>query len=268
MKKIETTSEAIILFVVWGSAHLQKLIQKIKDGAYPKIPMHLLTDRKSIIGDENFFEVIHRTDFEFNNHLRKSEMYKAFPKDEKTILFLDIDTTVLADISFGFEKARKHGMAISPATQYSLQDYRVFDQVMKQENILPQGQIAYNSGVIFFHLTSEVKDVMAEWHSLCSKYRDQYTSDQSFLTLAMEKRSFNPYTLSTSYNHRAFGELICGKVIIWHSRLPVPAQLNHERDPFYWKIKSGYLSRHFPKNVGLSLKIKAWMQYWLDRLIH
>ena len=47
------------------------------------------------------------------------------------------------------------------------------------------------------------------------KYQDKVWNEQPYLSLAMELLNFNPYTLSPSFNHRAFGELISGPIRIW-----------------------------------------------------
>ena len=47
--------------------------------------------------------------------------------------------------------------------------------------------------------------------------------------LALEKLGFRPYALSPAYNFRGHGELISGKVRIWHSHEKVPPDLNAEK---------------------------------------
>src|SRR5207244_12029532 len=77
---------------------------------------------------------------------RKTEFFLCLPEQIETALLLDADTRVIGDVSLGFEKAEKHGIAMVPAPHYSLADYRDFRQVMLKEGVTPLGQITYTSG--------------------------------------------------------------------------------------------------------------------------
>ena len=61
-------------------------------------------------------------------------------------------------------------------------------------------------------------------------------SDQPHLSLAMEMAGFNPYTLSPSFNHRGFGELVSGDVRVWHSAADPPGDAH--------RLARGYLHRY------------------------
>ena len=54
--------------------------------------------------------------------------------------------------------------------------------------------------------------------------QDKAWGDQPFISYAMERLGFNPYTLAPSYNYRGFGELASGSIRIWHSRNPAPPE--------------------------------------------
>ena len=100
---------------------------------------------------------------------------------------------------------------------------------MAIEKIPCKGQIQYNTGVIFFRLSDDVKIVFQRWLELGYKYRDSFGNDQPFFTLAMEMFDLNPYTLSPSYNYRGFGDSISGTVKIWHSHGQMPPDINEIR---------------------------------------
>jgi hypothetical protein len=72
-------------------------------------------------------------------------------------------------------------------------------------------------------------------------------SDQTYLSLAMELRGFNPYTLSPSFNYRAFGELISGSIRIWHSYEPVPKNAA--------SLEKGYLHRYEKGKLVKAVKV-------------
>jgi hypothetical protein len=161
-----------------------------------------------------------------------------------TLLFLDVDTRVVGDISLGFDKAERHGIAMAQAPHYSLDYFKSFSVVMREEGLEPRGQLLYNSGVIFFRLEERVLKVWDLAHELAHRHPDAPWGDQTYLTLAMELLEFNPYTLTTGYNHRAFGELISGETRIWHSYHPVPEGLNESPGVFPRRFEDGRIVRH------------------------
>ena len=170
------------------------------------------------------------------------------PKQIGTALLLDADTRVIDDISLGFEKAEKHGIAMVPAPHYCLADFRSFGEVMLKEGVTPLGQVIYNSGVIF--CTPQRPDVRAVFDSalaLGQKYHDRIWSDQTYLSLAIELQGFNPYTLSPSFNYRGFGELISGSIRIWHSYKPLPKNAA--------SLEKGYLHRYENGKLVKALKV-------------
>jgi lipopolysaccharide biosynthesis glycosyltransferase len=236
----------IILFVAWGNEHLDQLTASISEIDFPQYPIYLLTDRESKLDKPELFEKVTRIKFKLNGLLRKTEMWNIFPEeDDTTILFLDTDTVILEDISLGFEKAERFGMAIAQAAHYSMDQVLNFSEIMKQEGVAPKGQLQYNSGVVFFRLNEKVRRVYELTYQLSVKHQHEFNGDQTFLSLAIEMLSFNPYTLSTGYNHRAFGELISGKVRIWHSKMAVPTNLNDLNPTFARRYEKGKIIRHF-----------------------
>jgi hypothetical protein len=119
---------------------------------------------------------------------------------------------------------------------------------MRREGVAPRGQMIYNSGVVFFDATRPgVRAVFRLARELAAKDPAGAWSDQPYITLAMELTGFNPYTLSPSYNHRAFGELISGSIRIWHSPAPVP--------PGAESLEPGYLHRYDGGAIVRAMKV-------------
>ncbi|HJT45777.1 MAG TPA: hypothetical protein VJ721_05835, partial [Chthoniobacterales bacterium] len=186
--------------------------------------------------------------FGLSGKARKAEFFVRLPEKIRTALFIDADTRIVDDISLGFDKAEKHGIAIAPAPHYSLADFRDFRQIMIAENVPPRGQLIYNTGVIF--ATPHRPDVRAVFDltlKLAQKYQDRVWNEQPHFTLAMELLGFNPYTLSPSFNHRAFGELISGPIRIWHSYEPLPADAA--------SLEKGYLHRYEKGKLVKAVKV-------------
>jgi hypothetical protein len=163
---------------------------------------------------------------------RKAEMFDLSPFDET--LFLDLDTVVMGNLDFGFERAKSFGMAISICEAPWGKRYK---------KIFSGDEIEYNTGVIFF--TRKAKSVFDAWKELAGTIdssilgiNDQgaYTmpaNDQGSFALAIEQSSFNPYVLPLNWNfrpmwHRSF----FGPIKVWHDYTDPP--------PFFDEINAYY----------------------------
>jgi hypothetical protein len=241
-------SARTILFVAWGDAYVDEVRRCILESRLPDYPIVVVTDATSAAEMlPPKVSVIRRT-FASSGKDRKAEVFADLPAGLETVLFLDADTRVIGDISLGFEKAERHGIAMAPAPHYSLADFRSFGAVMAREGVPARGQMIYNSGVIFFaaHEPS-VRAVFRLAFELEQKDPTAPYGDQPYVTLAMEIAGFNPYTLSPSFNHRAFGELISGSIRIWHSYGAVP--------PGAADLEPGYLHRYENGAFTKALKV-------------
>lgn len=154
----------------------------------------------------------------------KSRMAEYLPDGYDSFVYLDTDTTVLGDISFGFEKAEQHGIAIAAPAPKVPGFVPVVDDAIR----LRADQMQYDTGVIFFRRTTEVLAVFARWAELCATTgANDRDNDQPFFTLAMERLGFLPYVLSPAYNFRGNrGDMLAGGVRIWHNRIAPPSDLN------------------------------------------
>jgi lipopolysaccharide biosynthesis glycosyltransferase len=160
-------------------------------------------------------------------------MFDVLPVEYDSFVFRDADTIVLIDIDQGFEKAEKHGIAAVQATAYGLEHYLGFKKILNEVGINSREILQYNSGVIFFTRSPSAWRVLKKWHEFCSAAdRDEPAwGDQPYLTLALELLGFNPYTLSIAYNYRNFGELVSGRIRVWHSHTPPPEDVNRFEHP-------------------------------------
>ncbi len=221
-----------VVFLAWGKRHVNQVISCIKESKLSGYSLILITDCSTEVPEKVPGLEIVRAEFIHDGFLRKAELSVFLPKGYDSYLFLDSDTVVIEDISFGFEKAEIHGIAMATATHYSLDHFWNAGDVMRKEKLDASGQLQYNSGVMFFTLTDRVNNVFNQWRELAEWYRNEmFDDDQSLLSIAMEKLNFNPYTLSRNYNYRYLekripGELISGVVRIWHSHSKVPQDIN------------------------------------------
>ena len=139
-----------IVFMAWGEEFIQHAAHCIGGPDFPDYPVYLLTDETSSAQSLPEHVTVIRRSFHFGGKLAKVELMRNLPEHLETVLFLDVDTQVLADISLGFDKAEQHGLAMAAAPHYSLEHFRNFGTVMDREGVPRQGQLLYNSGVIFF----------------------------------------------------------------------------------------------------------------------
>ena len=226
-----------IIFMAWGAAYIQNVVDCIRESKLPDYDKILITDVENPFGDSNEFGLqVICIKFARAGFLHKTEFLRWLPVGYDSYLYLDNDTRVLGDIDLGFRKAEKHGIAMVPASQYCLEHSQSergsFKDVMIKEGEALDGRMQYNTGVIFFSLSPEVKKVFELWVELAIQYEDSFIEDQPILSLACEQLGVVPYALSHSYNYRDVGDLISGMVRIWHSYQPVPADLNQYVRPW------------------------------------
>ena len=245
---MSTKINRAIVFPAWGTEWMERVASCIRESQLPNYPLLLITDATTQVDGLPPEVVVIRRDCQLSGKARKTEFFNSLPGEIETALFLDADTRVIDDISLGFEKAEQHGIAIAPAPHYSLADFRDFRQVMVAEGVTPLGQIIYNSGVMFCQPHQpEVRALFDLTLALAQKYKDKVWSDQTYLSLAMELKGFNPYTLSPSFNYRGFGELISGSIRIWHSYEPLP--------PNAASLEKGYLHRYEKGKLVKAVKV-------------
>lgn len=236
------------MFFAWGDEWIERTAACIRESKLPEYPVFVVTDATTDTKALAKNAEVVRLGFQLSGKARKAELFARSPAQIDTMLFIDADTRVVDDISLGFEKAEQYGIAIAPAPHYSLPDFRDFRQVMIAEGVTPRGQIVYNTGVIFAtpH-RPEVRAVFDQTLKLAQKYQDKVWNEQPYFSLAMEMLNFNPYTLSPSFNHRGFGELISGSIRIWHSYEPVPRDAAN--------LEKGYLHRYEKGKLVKAVKV-------------
>lgn len=240
--------ERAIVFFAWGADWIARAAACIRESRLPDYPIFVVTDTATDTGALPKNVEVVRLAFQLSGKARKAEFFARSPERIQTALFIDSDTRVIDDISLGFEKAEQHGIAIAPAPHYSLADFRDFRQVMSAEGVTPMGQMVYNTGVIFAtpH-RPDVRAVFDQTLKLAQKYQDKVWNEQPYFSLAMEMLNFNPYTLSPSFNHRGFGELISGSIRIWHSYEPAPRGAA--------SLEKGYLHRYEKGKLVKAVKV-------------
>jgi len=163
---------------------------------------------------------------------KKADMLDLSPFDET--LFLDLDTVVLGNLDFGFEKAKQFSLALSICEAPWGKRY---------PKIFTGDEVEYNTGVIFF--TKKAKVVFDKWKELANSIDSSilgvnekgiYTmpaNDQGSFALAIEQTGFNPFVLPLNWNFRpAWQRSFFGPIKIWHD-YGNPPQFFDELSTYY-----------------------------------
>jgi hypothetical protein len=219
-----------IVYVAWGRPYILDAIASAATAAIVGVDRLLITNAESreFLSQDAPFERVIEHEFKLPGMLAKTEMFDVLPPEYDSFVYLDTDVHILLDISHGFERAETHGIAAAQASAYSLEHFWGFAQVLDGMGFRSRDILQYNAGVIFFTRSPRAWQVLQKWHQLCCAATEDVSAwgDQPYLTLAMELLGFNPYTLSIAYNYRNFGELASGRIRIWHSKTPPPADVN------------------------------------------
>jgi hypothetical protein len=219
-----------IVWFSWGERFIDEAIDSARSAAAIEADRVLITDAAGATyadGNAAFTSIV-RTQLIHANNLEKSRLIDLLPDGYDTFLYLDTDAKIVGDVSLGFAKAEQHGIAMAPAPNYNLAEFFNFARIMRELGVEPADQMMFNTGVIFFHLTTAVRQVLERWRDLCATVgaKSDFPRDQPFLNLALEQCGVTPYVLSPLYNYRGLGEFAVGNIRIWHSHFAPPPDLN------------------------------------------
>ena len=245
-----------VIWVNWGTSQERLLQRSTKSAeAHTNADFFIISD-----SDLHLPESVRRIPFQFSSEgfARKAEaLARAIPRGYSTYLFLDADTVVLDDISFGFEQATRFGIAIAAAPTYLLDEYHRTADILATEKITRRGQLLFNTGVFFFSHEILESGLFGKWLKLAEVHRLTMRGDQELLTIALDLRNINPYVLSKSYNTRGRYDLIIGKTRIWHQRSAVPAGINEYEKAYPPRI----LARGRITNLRLKDTYGGWFRF-------
>ncbi|QWD64187.1 hypothetical protein [Polynucleobacter sp. MWH-UH2A] len=173
---------------------------------------------------------------------QKAAMSDLSPFDET--LFLDLDTVVLGNLEFGFEKANQFGMAVAICEAPWGRRY---------SKIFTGDEVEYNTGVLFF--TKQAKNVFDKWKELAPSVDSSiigvneqgvYTmpaNDQGSFALAIEQTGFNPFILPLNWNFRPqWHKSFFGPIKIWHDYADPPEFFNEMNE--YYSSKDAIIQYH------------------------
>jgi hypothetical protein len=245
-----------VIWVNWGTSEELMLQRSTKSAeAHTNADFFVISDSELHL-PESVKRIPHQ--FSSRGFARKAEaLAHAVPGGYSTYLFLDADTVVLDDISFGFEQAKRFGIAIAAAPTYLLDEYHRTAEILEKEGIGAHGQLLFSTGVFFFSHEILESGLFDAWLKLTEVHQLTMRGDQELLTVALELRNINPYVLSKSYNTRGRYDTIIGKTRIWHQKSPVPAEINQYEKAYPPRI----LARGKIANLRLKDTYGGWFRY-------
>jgi len=197
-----------VLYIVWGT-YDQAILDRAQQSLalhHPELPVHveILPDNSTLLDKARMLE------------------YTPF----KETLFLDMDTIVLGNLDFGFEKARAFNVAMSICECPWARRYGSIEGDI----------VEYNTGVIFF--TEKAKPLFDAWTD-CTATVDSSMefmidgqvgcmplNDQGGFAQAVEDTSLVPFVLPQNWNFRPrWQKSWYGPLKVWHDYDPVPEAL-------------------------------------------
>ena len=156
--------------------------------------------------------------------LDKARMMELSPFEET--LFLDADTVVLDDLSYGFEQVRRFGLACSICECPWARRYAGLSGDM----------VEYNTGVLFF--TEFARPVFNAWRACVAEIDSSILfhngqelarmplNDQAGFAKAIDDTGFRPFILPYNWNFRPkWHKSWFGPLKIWHDYSDVPEPL-------------------------------------------
>ncbi len=202
-------SDRGVLYMVWGSekdAVLDRSLASLR-AHHPDLPVH-----------------VERLD-EGASLLDKARMADLSPFRET--LYLDLDTVVLGNLDFGFQKAGEFGLACCICECPWARRY----------GGLSGDTVEYNTGVLFF--TEKAKGLFKAWgeavHGLDSsilflmddgKPARMPLNDQAGFAKAVEDTVYSPFILPLNWNFRPrWHRSWFGPLKVWHDYSDVPESL-------------------------------------------
>ena len=215
-----------VIYFTWGKKVDKTFIRSVKSirETNPELKICWFTDTRDVVNEKLFDVVLPIESKEKFGWHRRTETLLQTPFE--STLQLDTDTIIRGDLTYGFEKCEKHGMALSHAPAC----HSVFVTNTSNGSLLPisEGQPIYNAGVIFYTLNDEVKQLINTWMLHNQKCKTE--QDQGGLSNAMEELNFNPFVLTRNWNFRGgLYKTSYGPIKIWH-----------HRDDFYGDNETGF----------------------------
>ena len=210
-----------VLYMVWGdkiTPYLERSRASLREW-HPELPVHVETLDTG--GDP------------VQALLLKARMLDASPFEET--LFLDADTVVLGRLDFGFDRARRFGLACTIngcpwARRYG-------------DPGLNGDMIEYSTGVMFF--TPAIRPVFDAWAACVDKVDSSIEweengvlchtpyADQAGFAKAIEDTGFLPFVLPINWNFSAwFFRAFYGPIRIWHDYGEVPEFVRQQNQTY------------------------------------
>jgi len=156
---------------------------------------------------------------------------------EKT-LFLDTDTTIVGDLSYGFRLLSEHDIVLP------IGGIQCVGMLSERSPGIPLDpcDIWFNSGVIYFN---KVPDLFAQWKLLLAHYTTE-------IALNIVVRKFSCGILNAFYAPRGENMFSSEHSKIWHNRSPVPTK--GRGDELKASLRELPIDRDCPKAISDTLR--------------
>lgn len=166
----------------------------------PNIPICLCGDKK--IGLEDHF--VKHPDADVGGRRAKLKAYELSPKEWKSVLYLDVDTEIKADISFYFdliEDGWEFVICKDPHLMDTMYSFRRANNLTElaeiEDEIYTLHTLQYNGGVWAFSRGERVQNFFKRWQK---EYEKHLQRDQGALIRAMYREPLKVLVLGNQWN--------------------------------------------------------------------
>lgn len=177
----------------------KKMMQSAKRHM-PKIPICLCAAKK--IGHEDI--LIKQPDSDIGGRRAKLKAYELAPKTWKSVLYLDVDTKVVADISFYFqliEDGWEFVICKDPHLMDTMHSFKRRNNIVElretETEIYTLHTLQFNGGVWAFGRNKRVAAFFKRWQAEWEKHAQR---DQGALIRAMYRDPLKVYVLGNEWN--------------------------------------------------------------------
>jgi hypothetical protein len=166
----------------------------------PKIPIALAADRK--VGPEDI--LIKQPDSDIGGRRAKLRAYELAPKEWDSVLYLDVDTTICANISFYFELIEdgwEFVICKDPHLMDTMHSFQRRNNSVElkeiEDEIYTLHTLQFNGGVWAFGRNGRIAGFFKRWQKEWEKHAQR---DQGALIRAMYTDPLKVYVLGNEWN--------------------------------------------------------------------
>lgn len=186
-----------VLYIASGESYISEAERSAKTLKQhnPSLPITIYCDEKP---DNDIFDSVLYLKDSINDMGDSILSEEYFPYEKN--LYIDVDTHICGSLQPVFDLIDRYDMALARDTGNGRRNSEIYDMM---ENSIPDPFIEYNSGVIAYTDTQQVRDLFSLWNRIYNKTDFDTTgfkTNQPALTYALYDGDVEFVTLPPEYN--------------------------------------------------------------------